>query len=162
MKQFTYNQSNALSILLASFFFGKYPEAKVKTSDSAGTNFASKLEDEGIKPSSIMKVLMEEQGGDLQSDLSAGIVALHYDVENFDSQMKLQKVLNGDSIELKKIEEAGKAVNAYKASPAFKVDANDYFLSEEVDFVDDDAPATDLKLTPEAEQTASETGDVKE
>lgn len=149
MKQFTYNQSNALSILLASFFLGKYPEAKVKTSDSAGTNFAGKLEDEGIKPTSLMKVLMEEQGADFQSNLSAGIVALHHDVENFDSQMVLQKAINGDSNELNKIEYAGKAVNAYKASPAFQVDTQNEFLTEEID-------------APEAEKEASESDGVKQ
>jgi len=158
MKQLTYNPTNALSIMLAVLFLNKYPQAEVKTSKSKGTDFLSKLsEEEGYKPSYAVTLLQEES--ELSSELAAGIVALHSDVESFENRMVLRKINENNKTEIERLTTAGRAVNAYKASAAFVKDADDYndtrLFEEEVV----EGPVTD---TTKPEADTSESDDVKQ
>lgn len=169
MKSITYNPSNAKSILLAAVFFGKHPEAKIKTSDSKGTDFDSKLEEDGIKTGYAYTLLHDYPHSDAALALEHGIVSNHHDIENFDNLMLLRKIFEGNKDVIVKVSAAGKSVVSYKNSPAHKA-----HLSKEIEEQDVDTENTygdrvakkneDKKenVSKPADEEDAESSDVKE
>lgn len=122
MKSIKYNQTLAVSILIAAALFRENQSAElVVVDEDTDDNLIAKYKRDLDKPAkenyAISLAVEDSDRGNL---FALGIISEHYDVSNFDSQLALSDVLAGDKIKVANIIAIGATIKKFLKSPAGK------------------------------------------
>lgn len=121
MKTIKYNQSLALSILLAGALFREHQGAEIKdvdedTDDRLTRKYKETFDSDPKDNYAIALAKEDTRRGKL---FKLGIISSHYDLSNFDNQLLLNDVLRGDKGKVASIVATGEIVDRFINSPFY-------------------------------------------
>jgi hypothetical protein len=145
MEKLKYNPRNAYSILLAAMFLRRNPALEVSTtntdnSDELEKEFKEQYPD--VKFDSIFAVTLLKEA-DFQNSpnkrgkqFATGITGMYWDVTNFDTQLSLAQIIDGNKDAIKMVSDSGGYIQQFVDGPSGKEEKPTRISADDQDELD--------------------------